>query len=169
MNNKLKQMGLIPLFLLMVFVLPTSAVYKFTDRKIFLPIRVHVFCFDQNFDLLPVGDGTGFEVFVQDPEAAANSLVPLLDEAESVVPEDLCHSGWFSGRFLYGVCNGGGSVQMAYAICKENAAKAPMVPDGQDPYAGKFFLRGAEYYVYVHSYLNYIWVIGSSSRNFEGF
>ncbi|CAK7341331.1 unnamed protein product [Dovyalis caffra] len=254
MNNKFKLiMGLVPFFLLMVFVLPTSAVHKFAEPKILLPIRskvlhsdsksyavifdagstgsrVHVFCFDQNFDLLHVTKDVDFELFVQvkpglsaygnDPQAAANSLAPLLHQAESVVPQELRSNtsvrvgataglrmlgadaaerilqavrdllksssldykadevsiltGYQEGSYMwiainylieklgnpypktYGVIDqGGGSVQMAYAISKENAVKAPKVPDGEDPYVGKFVLRGTEYYVYVHSYLNY--------------
>nr|ABK95896.1 unknown [Populus trichocarpa] len=253
MNNKLKLMGLIPFFLLMVFVLPTSAAYKFTNPRIVLPVRskgldadsrsyavvfdagstgsrVHVFCFDQNFDLLPVGNDTDFEFFAQvrpglsayakDPQAAANSLFPLLNEAESVVPEEfspktpvklgataglrllegdsaerileavrdlLSHGSleyeaddvsilsgsqegyymWIAINYMVGnlgkpysetaavIDQGGGSVQMAYAISRENAEKAPTVADGEDPYVEKFLLRGAEYYVYVHSYLSY--------------
>ncbi|KAG6737489.1 hypothetical protein POTOM_059013 [Populus tomentosa] len=253
MNNKLKLMSLIPFFLLMVFVLPASAAYKFTNPRIVLPVRskgsdadsrsyavvfdagstgsrVHVFCFDQNFDLLPVGNDTEFEFFAQvkpglsayakDPQAAANSLAPLLNEAEGVVPEefspktpvrlgataglrllegdsaerileavrDLLSNGsleyeaddvsiltgsqegyymWIAINYMVGnlgkpysetaavIDQGGGSVQMAYAISRENAEKAPAVADGEDPYVEKFLLRGAEYYVYVHSYLSY--------------
>ncbi|KAJ0978138.1 hypothetical protein J5N97_013612 [Dioscorea zingiberensis] len=59
--------------------------------------RVHVYCFDEHLDLLPIGNE--IELFVQkkpglsfyatDPQESANSLVPLLKEAESVVPLEL--------------------------------------------------------------------------------
>ncbi|CAG7879525.1 unnamed protein product [Brassica rapa] len=59
--------------------------------------RVHVYCFDRNLDLLPLGNE--LELFVQlkpglsayptDPRQAANSLVSLLDKAEASVPREL--------------------------------------------------------------------------------
>ncbi|KAB2049549.1 hypothetical protein ES319_A13G184000v1 [Gossypium barbadense] len=59
--------------------------------------RVHVYCFDQNLDLVPIGSDLelfeqlkpGLSYYAKDPQAAANSLTSLLDKAESVVPLDL--------------------------------------------------------------------------------
>jgi len=45
---------------------------------------------------------------------------------------------------------GGGSVQMAYAISKTDAAKAPRLSDGEDTYVKEMFLMGTTYYLYVH-------------------
>nr|BAK78981.1 apyrase [Mimosa pudica] len=59
--------------------------------------RVHVFHFDQNLDLVSI-DGElelflqikpGLSAYAQDPRQAAESLVSLLDKAESVVPREL--------------------------------------------------------------------------------
>ncbi|KAK6781891.1 hypothetical protein RDI58_019687 [Solanum bulbocastanum] len=59
--------------------------------------RVHVFCFDQHLDLVPIGDDLelflqkkpGLSAFASDPAAAAKSLQSLLEKAEDVVPMDL--------------------------------------------------------------------------------
>ncbi|PIN24283.1 Nucleoside phosphatase [Handroanthus impetiginosus] len=59
--------------------------------------RVHVFSFDQNLNLLPVGKDyefflsttPGLSSYEDDPVAAALSIKPLLEEAEAVVPKDL--------------------------------------------------------------------------------
>lgn len=47
---------------------------------------------------------------------------------------------------------GGGSVQMAYAVPKKTAASAPKVPDGEDPYVKEMFLKGRNYFLYVHRF-----------------
>ncbi|CAA7048557.1 unnamed protein product [Microthlaspi erraticum] len=59
--------------------------------------RVHVYCFDQNLDLLPLGNELelflqlkpGLSAYPTDPRQAANSLVSLLDKAEASVPREL--------------------------------------------------------------------------------
>ncbi|KAL0735598.1 hypothetical protein Bca4012_011808 [Brassica carinata] len=59
--------------------------------------RVHVYCFDRNLDLLPLGNELelflqlkpGLSAYPTDPRQAANSLVSLLDKAESSVPREL--------------------------------------------------------------------------------
>ncbi|KAI7998784.1 Apyrase 2 [Camellia lanceoleosa] len=61
--------------------------------------RVHVFCFDQHLDLVPIGKDLelflqlkpGLSAYAKDPKAAANSLKSLLEEAQNVVPEELRH------------------------------------------------------------------------------
>ncbi|RHN59595.1 putative hydrolase [Medicago truncatula] len=58
--------------------------------------RVHVYHFDQNLNLLHVGKDVefynkttpGLSAYADNPEQAAKSLIPLLEQAESVVPED---------------------------------------------------------------------------------
>ncbi|KAL6986915.1 Apyrase 2, variant 2 [Sarracenia purpurea var. burkii] len=59
--------------------------------------RVHVFCFDQHLDLVPIGKDLelflqikpGLSAYAKDPKAAAVSLQSLLEKAESVVPREL--------------------------------------------------------------------------------
>ncbi|KAL6010316.1 putative apyrase 1 [Asimina triloba] len=50
---------------------------------------------------------------------------------------------------------GGGSVQMAYAISENDAAKSPKTSDGTYSYVKELKLKGTKYYLYVHSYLLY--------------
>ncbi|XP_068661767.1 apyrase 2-like isoform X2 [Aristolochia californica] len=191
--------------------------------------RVHVYCFDEKLNLLPIGKD--LELFVQkkpglssyasNPQEAADSLKSLLVEAENAVPPTL-HSKtpvrvgataglrslkgdasdkilqavrdllenkssfefqpqwvtvldgtqegayqWVTINYLLGnlgneysktvgvVDLGGGSVQMAYAISEQDAAKAPKPTDGEDSYVKELFLKGAKYHLYIHSYLHY--------------
>uniref|UniRef100_A0ACD5XPQ7 Uncharacterized protein n=1 Tax=Avena sativa TaxID=4498 RepID=A0ACD5XPQ7_AVESA len=59
--------------------------------------RVHVYCFDENLDLVPIGNEIelfkqkkpGLSAYAKDPQEAAESLVSLLEEAEKVVPVEL--------------------------------------------------------------------------------
>ncbi|XP_042455727.1 probable apyrase 2 [Zingiber officinale] len=61
--------------------------------------RVHVFCFDKNLDLLHIEKKLelfehikpGLSAYANDPQQAADSLIPLLEKAESVIPEGLRH------------------------------------------------------------------------------
>ncbi|KAH1260496.1 Apyrase 2 [Glycine max] len=191
--------------------------------------RVHVFRFDRNLDLVHIGKDLelfvqikpGLSAYAQNPRQAAESLISLLDKAESVVPREFrpktpvrvgataglrALEGDASGRILQAVRDllkqrstlksepdavtvldgtqegafqwvtinyllgklgkdfsetvgvvdlGGGSVQMAYAISETDAAKAPKLSVGEDPYVKEMFLRGRKYYLYVHSYLGY--------------
>ncbi|XP_031113691.1 apyrase-like [Ipomoea triloba] len=50
---------------------------------------------------------------------------------------------------------GGGSVQVSYAISGDTFANAPTPQDGEEPYVQEKYILGAQYYLYVHSYLNY--------------
>uniref|UniRef100_A0A7N0RH47 Apyrase n=1 Tax=Kalanchoe fedtschenkoi TaxID=63787 RepID=A0A7N0RH47_KALFE len=190
--------------------------------------RVHVFCFDERLDLIPIGQDLelfvqkkpGLSAFAKDPKLAAESLLPLLEKAQNVVPSELrsktavrvgataglralgtaasenilqevrnllkdsslksqadwvtvldgSQEGsyeWVTINYLLGnlgkdysntvgvVDLGGGSVQMAYAISEADAAKAPKISDGEDTYVREMYLKGAKYYLYVHSYLRY--------------
>lgn len=59
--------------------------------------RVHVFCFNDRLDLVAIGNDLelfvqrkpGLSAFAMDPDAAANSLLDLLEKAEAAVPRDL--------------------------------------------------------------------------------
>ncbi|XP_043693410.1 probable apyrase 1 [Telopea speciosissima] len=191
--------------------------------------RVHVYCFDENLNLVPIGkelelfvqEKPGLSSYAHDPQLAADSLQSLLDQAESVVPQELHHQTpvrvgataglralkgdtsdrilqavrdfledksslkskpdwvtvldgtqegafqWVTINYLLGnlgkkysntvgvVDLGGGSVQMAYAISENDAAKAPKILNGESAYVKELFLKGTKYYLYVHSYLHY--------------
>ncbi|KAH9295320.1 hypothetical protein KI387_038908, partial [Taxus chinensis] len=59
--------------------------------------RVHVYCFDHNLELVPIGNDLelfeqkkpGLSAYAANPQEAANSLKSLLEAAEAVVPEKL--------------------------------------------------------------------------------
>ncbi|KAJ6744230.1 ADENOSINE/GUANOSINE DIPHOSPHATASE [Salix purpurea] len=59
--------------------------------------RVHVYCFDRNLDLVPIGKELelfvmlkpGLSAYANNPQEAARSLASLLDKAESSVPKVL--------------------------------------------------------------------------------
>ncbi|KAF5198717.1 Apyrase-like protein [Thalictrum thalictroides] len=59
--------------------------------------RVHVYCFDHNLNLVPIGNELelfvqkkpGLSAFASDPQQAAESLKSLLEDAERIVPKDL--------------------------------------------------------------------------------
>ncbi|WOK93662.1 hypothetical protein Cni_G02362 [Canna indica] len=50
---------------------------------------------------------------------------------------------------------GGGSVQMAYAISKNDDAHAVQGSNGENSYVQRLILKGTIYHLYVHSYLHY--------------
>ncbi|XP_051142362.1 apyrase 2-like [Andrographis paniculata] len=106
---------LVPLLLIsfVLFLMPVSSPSESVSRK-FSPdflakryavifdagssgSRVHVFCFDHNLDLVPIGQDLelflktkgGLSKYAKDPVAAANSLSSLLEQAEAAVPKEL--------------------------------------------------------------------------------
>ncbi|XLS98498.1 hypothetical protein HN51_041233 [Arachis hypogaea] len=141
--------------------------------------RVHVFHFDQNLNLLHIGNEIefykkikpGLSAYADNPEEAAESLIPLLDEAQDIIPLQLqpktpLRLGVTLNYLLENLGNeysrtvgvvdlGGASIQMAYAVSKDAAQNAPLPPDGQDPYIKNVILKETEYNLYVHSYLRY--------------
>ena len=191
--------------------------------------RVHVFCFDHNLQLVPIGNEIelyeavkpGLSAYGDDPPKAADSIKKLLQDAQNAVPKaeqsttpvtlgataglrllpgdksekilqavrDLLagkssfkfNRTWVTildgsqeGSFMWIAINyllqtlgsdypntvgvidqGGGSMQMAYAVSDEQAKNAPKPIKGEDPYIRKVTLKGKTYHIYVHSYLNY--------------
>ncbi|CAN1247238.1 Apyrase 2, partial [Linum grandiflorum] len=106
----------IPLLLIgfVLFVMPGREEYEIANRKVSPSLkysknyavifdagssgsRVHVFCFDRNMDLVPIGKDLelfvqlkpGLSYYAKDPRAAAESLTSLLDKAEGTVPKEL--------------------------------------------------------------------------------
>ncbi|MCL7038467.1 hypothetical protein MKW94_003718 [Papaver nudicaule] len=59
--------------------------------------RVHVYCFDSNLNLIPIGNDLelfvqkkpGLSAYASDPYLAAESLQSLLEKAENVIPKEL--------------------------------------------------------------------------------
>ncbi|KAL7106221.1 hypothetical protein ACP275_07G098500 [Erythranthe tilingii] len=106
---------MVPLMLIsfVLFVMPTRPTSESISRK-FSPnfiskryavifdagssgSRVHVFCFNQQLELVPMGKELelflqrkpGLSGYAKDPEAAAHSLSDLLKKAEAAVPKEL--------------------------------------------------------------------------------
>ncbi|KAF8723348.1 hypothetical protein HU200_021872 [Digitaria exilis] len=136
--------------------------------------RVHVFRFDKKMDLVPIGHdielfakvNPGLSSYARRPQEAANSILPLLRRAKSVVPTELRETtpvklgvalnylwdklGRDYSQTVGVIEMGGASVQMSYAISANAAAKAPAGPDGKEPYVTKQYLKGKEYNVYAY-------------------
>nr|DAD42011.1 TPA_asm: hypothetical protein HUJ06_000241 [Nelumbo nucifera] len=61
--------------------------------------RVHVYCFDESLNLVPIRKDLelfvqkkpGLSAYANDPQKAADSLLSLLEQAEDVVPKELRH------------------------------------------------------------------------------
>ncbi|XP_076946008.1 apyrase 2-like [Bidens hawaiensis] len=110
--------------------------------------RVHVFCFDQNLDLMHIGDELevfyelkpGLSANAKDPKVAAETLLPLLEKAEKVVPQNMRKTT---------------PVKVGVSDFKSEAAKTPNISNGDDTFLKEMSLLGTKYYLYVHSYLNY--------------